>query len=527
MKTYLILSIVVLFLFDSCTTNTTDSSKVIQKEVVLLPPKSFNEALSNDQLTALGLNEMDRNFIHNLYASNNSSPFWFINDSITNKGKQLRNIFANMPLLGIPNERFEHLKLKDSNIYQLEILISYTLATLKNDLRFGFIDKENKTYKNLIPCAVADFKDLIKLGSDTCAVSTFLIRLGSDRIDYQQLAKGLYNYVSTTVLDTISCNVVLPAKDTGNWEAIAAKALDRKGIAPDTSITARLKKYQRRENINPNGILGEQTRHSLATTGYDKFLRAALSLERLRWKPKDPKLHVHVNIPEFTLRYYSDDTLFSVNKIIVGKPDTPTPELTSSIHQIILLPYWGVPQNIANEEILPAVKANSNYLVKNHYRIFRGKKEVNSAGINWRKVGKNMPYEVRQDYGPFNSLGLIKFDFHNKYGVYIHDTPKRRLFNNEFRSYSHGCMRCEFPVELGKLILLRDENLMVADSVDSMYVREIQTFIKLKKRIPIVVDYISVTADEKNKINFHGDIYYRDDYWIGIMKKEKKKKVTA
>ena len=114
------------------------------------------------------------------------------------------------------------------------------------------------------------------------------------------------------------------------------------------------------------------------------------------------------------------------------------------------------------------------------FKIFKNDLEIKPASVNWAKYS-TFPYKLRQEFGPTNSLGILKFEFHNKYGVYLHDTPNKNLFSNDIRAFSHGCMRCEFPIKLAKLILDYDSikgirNPITADSLDSFYLI-VKTFI--------------------------------------------------
>ena len=132
--------------------------------------------------------------------------------------------------------------------------------------------------------------------------------------------------------------------------------------------------------------------------------------------------------------------------------------------------------------------------------------------------------------GPWNSLGVIKFEFLSNHSVYVHDTPQKGFFNRKVRSFSHGCMRCQYPVELGKLMLQYDQEgrrkkSMPPDTLDSLVRIGEHVGIGLKNRIPIYVEYQTVTTHEK-RITFHLDIYFREDEIIKILAEKNKKHKT-
>jgi murein L,D-transpeptidase YcbB/YkuD len=221
--------------------------------------------------------------------------------------------------------------------------------------------------------------------------------------------------------------------------------------------------------------------------------------------------------------FYVHDSLKRIHHIVIGKTTNQTPQLESKIRSIVVFPFWKVPYSIASKEILPAVKRNAGYMAKNNYKIYRNDHEVNPYGVNWKAIKENsFPYQVIQQPGPGNSLGIIKFEFHNSYSVYVHDTPSKSLFKTDVRSYSHGCMRCEKPVDLAKTILdydsvRRKRNDITADSLDSLLIDAKNYTIKLKNTIPIYVEYNTVVADRKQLI-FHIDIYKREEEYLKIMK---------
>src|SRR5690606_5582594 len=187
-----------------------------------------------------------------------------------------------------------------------------------------------------------------------------------------------------------------------------------------------------------DGIIGENTAEILGESDYSKILRTCLNLEKIRNQEKFPSSFVWINIPSFTLSYFYEDTLRSKNRVVVGTYKNQTPTLKSSIHSIVALPYWNVPYSIASKEILPAVQRNVAFLARNNMKVFQQKKELDPQKINWKKYSeKSFPFQIRQEPGPNNSLGIIKFEFHNKYSVYVHDSPAKSLFGTIHRSYSH------------------------------------------------------------------------------------------
>jgi murein L,D-transpeptidase YcbB/YkuD len=308
----------------------------------------------------------------------------------------------------------------------------------------------------------------------------------------------------------------------------AAQALFLKGYlktkSPDiTDFTVALKHYQQHNGLKSDGVIGKYTVIALNESTYSKILRAALALDKLRRKKSYPPKCIRINIPEYLLRFYVNDSLKSTHRMVVGNADNQTPELRSKINKIIVYPYWNVPNSIARKEILPILKRSPKYLARNNMKIYRKTSRINPYRVNWRRIRKNtFPYSIRQDPGPNNSLGILKFEFFNNYNVYVHDTPSKHFFDSDIRAFSHGCMRCEFPIELAKLILDYDSisgrrNPITSDSLDSMLLKVVNRPFPLKDPIPIFVEYTSVYAS-RDGILFYLDIYKREEDFLKIMK---------
>jgi murein L,D-transpeptidase YcbB/YkuD len=307
----------------------------------------------------------------------------------------------------------------------------------------------------------------------------------------------------------------------------AIRSLVTKGYLKEGSdslaYVAALKLFQEHNGLKPDGKVGQYTAMALNESSHNKVLRAALVLDRMRVAREYPEKHIRINIPEYLLRYYVKDSLKRIHNIIVGKPENQTPELNSKVRNIVVYPYWNVPYSIASKEILPEAKRSAKYFSRNNFKVYRHDREINPYAVNWSRIKENsFPYEVIQQPGPENSLGIIKFEFHNNYSVYVHDTPTKYLFKTDVRAYSHGCMRCQDPVDLAKTVLDYDSlrkkrNDITADSLDSLLTLGENYSIRLKDPVPIFIEYNTVYAD-REKFIFHLDIYKRDEEYLKIVR---------
>jgi murein L,D-transpeptidase YcbB/YkuD len=151
-------------------------------------------------------------------------------------------------------------------------------------------------------------------------------------------------------------------------------------------------------------------------------------------------------------------------------------------------------------------------------KIFRDGAEVDPNTVDWSKVNNtNFRYKVRQDGGGTNSLGRIKFLFPNHHAVYFHDTPSKRLFQNDVRAYSHGCVRLHLPFDIAKSLLVDDEQKMIPDTLDSLIARGTQRVVELNSPFEVYIEYYTATGDSLGNIKFHPDVYGRDKrFLVGI-----------
>jgi murein L,D-transpeptidase YcbB/YkuD len=173
-------------------------------------------------------------------------------------------------------------------------------------------------------------------------------------------------------------------------------------------------------------------------------------------------------------------------KVIVGKPDTPTPALKDVINYETLNPYWHVLPDLAKTLIAPRVLKDGNaYLTDRGYEVVSGwgpdARVLSPDSVDWKAVaaGTAQVY-VRQRPGPANSLGQFKFDLPNGDGIYLHDTPKKELFAQDKRDLSHGCVRLEDAQKLARWLLGKDPP---AASVPEEH-------ILLPRPVPITISYL-------------------------------------
>ena len=226
--------------------------------------------------------------------------------------------------------------------------------------------------------------------------------------------------------------------------------------------------------------------------------------------PRDlGQTYVMVNIPDFTLRVVRDDKLVWKTKVVVGKPNLPTPLLSAEMKFITVNPTWNVPPSIIHNEYLPALQQDPQAMER--------------IGL---KVEQNRDGTIRiyQPPGDRNALGRIRFNFPNKFLVYQHDTPDKHLFAHDKRAYSHGCMRVENPLKYGEVLLglaLPNEHY-TADRLQKMFGGS-EVNINFPTGIPDHLTYQTAFVDDDGKLQIRDDVYGRDQRLLAILKGSERK----
>lgn len=291
-------------------------------------------------------------------------------------------------------------------------------------------------------------------------------------------------------------------------------------------IVKSIKDFQCRNNLTEDGKIGKLTFKALQRTKQDYIDQIALNMERWRWsKVPNEKQYVFVNIPKYEMKVVEEDTLVMKSRVIIGAPDHQTPQLKSTIRYFLIYPYWTVPFSIATKEILPILKRDTSYLRRKNFQVLNGNNQVvDPTNIKWKRYTKTyFPWRLRQGIGEDNSLGILKFNFENKYGVYMHDTDSRKLFGREMRALSHGCCRLEKFMDFAQFLIRDDSVKYPVDSLLADIAKEQQKYVYIKKPIALYITYFTAETDEYGELKFYIDVYRRDEKMMKALRRGRKK----
>ncbi len=311
--------------------------------------------------------------------------------------------------------------------------------------------------------------------------------------------------------------------DRGERVAILRQRLSRTGDLSedngsdrfDETLDEAVRRFQRRNGHTVDGIVGPNTLLSLNVSATERVRQLEVNLERWRWLPRDlGQRYVLVNIADFNLKLVESGETTLEMRVVVGRPYRRTPVFSDRMRYIVLNPSWQVPHSIASRDILPQVQKDPEYLSRQNIRVLQGwganEREIDPASIEWKRYhAKRFPYRFRQEPGPLNALGQIKFMFPNPYDVYLHDTPARELFDRESRTFSSGCIRLEKPLELAER-LLAGSPMGSLEALHRALERGAEQTVRFPAPVPIHLLYWTAWVDDAGILHVRQDIYGRD-----------------
>jgi L,D-transpeptidase YcbB len=278
----------------------------------------------------------------------------------------------------------------------------------------------------------------------------------------------------------------------------------------DSYVDAAVRRFQVRHGLHPDGIVHEPTLHALNVPAEHRLAQLKTNAVRLKTLTGNLGNRIVVaNIPAAQIEAIENGVAVTRHTAVAGKPDRPSPDVRSKITQINFNPFWTVPVSIIRKDLIPKMQAEPDYLTKNHIRIFDPKNnELQPSQVDWYST-EAVNYKFKQDAGDFNSLGSMKINFPSPDGVYMHDTPSKGLFGEDFRFASSGCMRVQNVRELVYWILAESPGWSKAE-IDEVVKSGERKDAKVAKPVPLYWVYVTAWATPDGVVQFRDDIYNRD-----------------
>jgi murein L,D-transpeptidase YcbB/YkuD len=280
----------------------------------------------------------------------------------------------------------------------------------------------------------------------------------------------------------------------------------------DSFVDAAMRRFQVRHGLHPDGVVHDTTLRALNVSAELRLQQLKINATRLKQLSGNLGNRLVVaNIPAAQIEAIENGVAVTRHTAVAGKPDRPSPDINSKIIQINFNPFWTVPVSIVRKDLIPKMQAEPDYLTKNHIRIYDAKNnEAPPSQIDWYST-EAVNYKFKQDAGNFNSLGSIRINFPSAFGVYMHDTPAKNLFGEDFRFASSGCMRVQNVRELVYWILQESPGWSRPE-IDQVIASGERKDAKVAKAVPLYWVYVTAWATPDGVVQFRDDIYNRDGF---------------
>ncbi|MER8379000.1 murein L,D-transpeptidase [Mesorhizobium sp. M1399] len=411
-------------------------------------------------------------------------------------------------------------------LVRFEMALSARVLRYARDAQSGRVDPNRMTGYYDFPPKPLDMEGVLKTLAHTQQARTYLESRHPQNAEYQALRVELEALQASAEDEiTIDPNLLLKPGQTSPelpklLTKIARNLDDEMGGAYgevlarlatsevyDPELVPVIKAVQKRAGMKGDGVIGPRTVASLAgTSKADKVQKVRVALEELRWLPSDlGSPRVFINQPAFTASYIDDGEEKLKTRAVVGRPTNQTAFFYDQIEQVDFHPYWGVPQSILVNEMLPRLRRDPGYLDRAGYEVVNARgKRIPSSSVNWGAYGAKIPYGVRQLPSEANALGELKILFPNKHAIYMHDTPQKSFFQRDMRALSHGCVRLQDPRGMAAAVLGTSVDY-IEDRLKHGHSTEDVT-----RKIPVYVAYFTAWPDLSGKVEYFNDVYGRD-----------------
>ncbi len=481
-----------------------------------------------------GIKLRNRKAIEEIYRVRKFAPLWTTDSHPTYTSVVVAQRLANANLLGLEPSKYYGRLLNQlatenfhNNLLEFELLMTDSLISYFDDIAHGATEP---------PTSKAGWKlERARLPANEIARGFFNGEKSlSETIDELHPTHYRFNRLLNALRDYQAI------EDTGGWSSISngpslaigdratrvAELRQRLLVSGDlqynttldhelfdNELAQALTDFQTRHGLEPDGVLGPNTRKALNVPVSERIAQLNLNLDRWRWLPREMGFS---NITVNTAGYEMDVTLsgqVAMNmNVIVGKPKHATPLFSDTMEHMVFNPSWYVPTSIARK-LLRKEARQPGYLIGNNFEV-RNKSTNRAVPFNQLTPFDLDPqffsakYWLRQRPGDENALGRLKFMFPNKYSIYLHDTNSPELFAESGRAFSHGCVRLEKPEELAELLLTADGHDYSA--IKSYQAQQSTKKVNLHNPLPVHLTYQTAWVDDSGKINFREDIYKHD-----------------
>lgn len=425
----------------------------------------------------------------------------------------------------LKNRKLKSGGLKARQHARVDILLSDAFLSLCDDLSFGRMkSRDRKTFwqKNSPhkPDAVTVLSTAL---SERGGIEKALQGLSPQHKAYQDLKKALAQYRELAAQGEWSHVPAGPKLTRGDVDARVLSVRERLAFSGDLKhdngrpefdedLEVAIRHFQERHGLEIDGAIGAETHAAFNVSLADRIREIKLNLERMRWLPRKlERNYVRVNIPAYDLKVIENERPTLTMNVVVGlrSPDWNTPSLSSHFSHLVLNPRWHVPAGIFRKEELIHIQKDPSYIQKKNFRVYHNGQAIDPNAVDWSQVTGGSGISLVQREGGGNALGRIKFMFDNPFSVYLHDTPSKSLFKRTNRSFSHGCVRVEHPMDLAEELFKGDPEWN-RDRLQKTINTGQNRSVPLPREVAVHILYWTSWVDETGQVHFRDDIYHRN-----------------
>jgi L,D-transpeptidase YcbB len=500
--------------------------------------EKLRELITGRQFDRLVSRKADRAGIEAYYSSHNYAPIWVSNNADNDRAKAAIAYLGQADAVGLdpsdyPAPDFKSATTPDA-LAEAELKLTAAALTFARHAQIGRIHYTRVSPDILYELNAPESADVLaKLGDSTDAGKVLdaynppQAEFKALRAKLAELRKGpapsetkIAEKPELPRVHVPDGKIIRPGMKDARVTALRKRldiAGDKENPLYDDAVRDAVKAFQTENDINVDGNLGPNTvrtlngeRQEVRRSSADPTDLIIVNMERWRWVPRDlGNPHVVVNIPDYSLTLFNNDKVYWHTKIVVGKPNLPTPMLSAEMKFITVNPTWNVPPSIIEKEYLPALEADPQALDR--------------IGLKLTQDADGTIH-ISQPPGAGNALGRIRFNFPNKFLVYQHDTPDKHLFSRDKRAFSHGCMRVQNPLTYGEklLSLVLPKERYTEARLESMFGGS-EININFPKFIPVHLTYQTAFVDDAGKLQLREDVYGRDAKMLAILKSNERK----
>ena len=408
---------------------------------------------------------------------------------------------------------------------ELDVVLTDSLIRLGYHLLMGKVDPESLDGNWNMKREVLNMDSMLKMSAsiDNAQVTNLISGFRPQADFYRDMKRALANHrkiraeggwPQVVAGETLKPGMVTPIVRTIGQRLYVSgdMQISIKSDLYDDTVKAGVMRFQQRHGLEVNGQVDKVTLETMNVPIEARIDQLRVNLDRARWVLHDlPQDFVVVDIAGFNVRYIRSGQEVWKTRAIVGKPYRKTPVFRSHIRYIVFNPTWTIPPTILRKDILPKIKQDPEYLQQRNMIVLNQQgKQIDPVTIDWSQYsGKNFPYLIRQQSGPKNTLGSVKFMFPNKHAVYLHDTSDKSGFKRTERALSSGCIRIQNPLHFAEL-LLADKPGWSRAKVNAVVNSREPTHINLARPLTVMLLYWTAEVDSENRVIFKKDIYDRD-----------------